>query len=790
MVVLPSEDGLNWPLLYHSLAVSAAATAAAMAGGTAAALFFAGLGGAGRKLLVAAAVAALVLPPFLAANCWIGLLGETGVWRRWLPLNIYSPGGTVWILALLTWPIAFLFAAAAWQRVQAAQLETDPFLRGGALLRWLLLPLARTALAQAAILTFVLTLNNFAVPAILQVKVFPAEVWVRFNTTFDYGAALALSWPLVLAPSALVLFFRSRPTSWSWQSSPAAASSFRRQLGARWHAGGGLAALFLVVFSLGVPLWHLAASRQTWRELWPALAAGHAALLHSAAYAGLTATLVVFVALLTWRRRLEAALWLPFFVPGVLLGIGLIWIFNHRGLEAIYQTAAIVVLAYALRYAALGWTTVARAMRATDQSLAAMARLEGATAWQTLGHVQWPQVSAPLAAAWYVTYLLCLWDVETLVLIVPPGGESLSLRVFNLLHYGHNTQVNALCLLLLALALLPLLVAAAFHFLRPIRASRLALAACAALLLQGCSGAEQRSAPVQSRFFSRVEVIGSRGAGVGEFNKPRSVAVDAADNLYVVDMTGRVQKFSPDGLWLAAWQMPEIEKGKPKGMCRDADGNIVVVEPHYSRVNHFTPAGRLVAQWGVHGTNRGQLGMPRAAVVNARGEIYICEYTLSERVQRFTAHGEKCLGAFGRLGDGPGEFSRAEGLGIDGQGRIYVADSCNHRVAVFSGEGKFLRAYGQAGADPGQLSYPYDVQVDPSGLQFVCEFGNSRVQIFDPHDRPLEILGGPGGAPGRFSNPWGLALDSKGNLYVADAMNNRVQKFLRKNIALAGASPR
>jgi ABC-type spermidine/putrescine transport system permease subunit II len=46
--------------------------------------------------------------------------------------------------------------------------------------------------------------------------------------------------------------------------------------------------------------------------------------------------------------------------------------------------------------------------------------------------------------------------VETLVLIVPPGGESLSLRVFNLLHYGHNPQVNALCLLLLVLALLPL----------------------------------------------------------------------------------------------------------------------------------------------------------------------------------------------------------------------------------------------------------------------------------------------------------------------------------------------
>jgi len=319
-------------------------------------------------------------------------------------------------------------------------------------------------------------------------------------------------------------------------------------------------------------------------------------------------------------------------------------------------------------------------------------------------------------------------------------------------------------------------------FCRPAR-----LTACAAVLIAGCSGDSQMSAPVESKFFNSVQVIGTRGAGFGEINKPRSVAVDASDNLYVVDMTGRVQKFSPEGVCLSFWQMPEIAKGKPKGMCRDRDGNIVVVEPHYSRVNYYSPEGKLAAQFGFHGTNIGQLGMPRAAVVNKRGEIYVCEYTLSERVQHFSAHGEKCLGSFGRLGDGPGEFSRAEGLGIDTQGNIYVADSCNHRIQVFNGDGKFLRMYGHAGSGAGELSYPYDIQVDLSGLQFVCEFGNSRIQIFDANDKSVETLGGPGGGAGQFSNPWGIALDSKGNLYVADAMNNRVQKFLRKNATLASA---
>jgi len=293
-----------------------------------------------------------------------------------------------------------------------------------------------------------------------------------------------------------------------------------------------------------------------------------------------------------------------------------------------------------------------------------------------------------------------------------------------------------------------------------------------------------------SQFFSHVEVFGRRGAGAGELNKPRSVAIDREDNLYVVDMTGRVQKFSPKGEFISFWQMPQTDKGKPKGMCRDQDGNIVVLEPHYSRINHYTPAGQMIAQWGTHGTNTGELAFPRSVAVNSRGEIFVSEYGLTERVQCFSIKKEdgstesrptsKFLRAIGHAGDGPGEFNRAEGLGIDAQDRIYVADSCNHRIQIFSPDGEFITAYGKAGSAPGELSYPYDVRIDAQGFQYVCEFGNSRIQIFDSQHRLVEMLGGPGAAPGKMSNPWAIALDSKGNLYVADAGNHRVLKFVRR----------
>jgi sugar lactone lactonase YvrE len=262
------------------------------------------------------------------------------------------------------------------------------------------------------------------------------------------------------------------------------------------------------------------------------------------------------------------------------------------------------------------------------------------------------------------------------------------------------------------------------------------------------------------------------------------VAVDHQDNLYVVDMTGRVQKFSPDGQFLLSWRMhvedPGKIKGEPKGMGTDNDGNIIVVEPHYQRVNLFTPDGKRLEQWGERGTNAGQFIMPRAAAVNSHGDYFIPEYTEVDRVQQFTGKDKKLVRVIGHTGTENGQFDRPEGLCVDAQDRLYVADSCNHRIQVFSPDGQWLRSYGHAGSGPGEFSYPYDIRVDKAGRQYVCEFGGSRLQVFDANDRLLEVIGGPGAEPGQFSNPWSMAFDSEGDLYVADSQNHRVQKFIRR----------
>ncbi|MFO1457865.1 MAG: 6-bladed beta-propeller [Verrucomicrobiota bacterium] len=794
-------------LFLDSLAVAAGATALSLGAGLVAAIALAGATGRFRALLMAVTLVNFALPPFLVANHWLDL---TASWRATAAPGSLADGS--WLLTALTlgallWPVPCLLVMGAWSRLQSDLLESDPAVRGVPLLAQFLIPVARPELVLSAVVVATLSLANFTVPVLFQVRVFTEEFWIRFNTRLDATGALRATWPLLLVPVVVLAVFRGRSIAWPrWQSS-AGAGILRSQLGVLWPVASGVTLLWMG-FTVMFPLGRLVATGRTWLELPGAASAGMGALLNSVGTSAATATLVVAAGLAVAasgrRIPLRWLSWIPFLIPGVMTGVVLIALFNRPGLSVVYQSLAVVMIALVVRYLAVGGSLVESAVATADPAMSDAARTLGAGPWRVFRDTVWPQVAPACAAAWYLVYLLCLWDVESVVLIQPPGGETLALRIFNLLHYGHAAQVNSLCILLLGLALVPWL---AWTLVRcgTSRGSRVALALFAILGAAGCgrnpeSGGEMT--PLQSKLFSGVTVLGSRGVSPGQFNKPRSLVCDRDDNLYVVDLTGRVQKFSPDGRYLLQWQMPETDLGKPKGMTLDHDGNVVVVEPHYMRVNHFTPGGHLVAQWGVKGTNVGEFILPRGIAEDSHGDFHVSEYTVVDRVQRFTLgpgtavpglghcvdvlpagtnHFRACPTAvWGSPGTENGQFNRAENVAVGPRDEVFVADSCNHRIQVFDRDGKFLRCHGRAGSHPGEFSYPYDIRVDASGNQYICEFGNSRITILDARDQVIEVVGGAGAAPGQFANPWSIALDSKGNLYIADSQNHRVQKLHRR----------
>ncbi len=280
-------------------------------------------------------------------------------------------------------------------------------------------------------------------------------------------------------------------------------------------------------------------------------------------------------------------------------------------------------------------------------------------------------------------------------------------------------------------------------------------------------------------------IWGKAGITPGRLQKPRAIAIDADDQLYLVDMTARIQVFDTDGNYLRGWKTPVSKNGRPSGLSFDRAGRLLVADTHYYRMLVYDRAGETIDEatiGGEMGREPGQFGFVTDVVEDSQGNYYIGEYGDFDRIQKFTHDGEFLL-QWGTHGSEPGQFRRPQNLaiekgGIDEQDRIWVVDACNHRVQVFDSEGQLLKQWGEEGSGVGQLYYPYDLALDGQGHIYLCEYGNHRVQKFTLQGKPIASWGRHGRGPGELHNPWALALDSQGRLHVLDSNNHRVQRIV------------
>lgn len=293
------------------------------------------------------------------------------------------------------------------------------------------------------------------------------------------------------------------------------------------------------------------------------------------------------------------------------------------------------------------------------------------------------------------------------------------------------------------------------------------------LILLARSGSDQGT--------GRVETVwGTRGVSEGRLQKPRAMAIKD-DELYIVDMTARIQVFDRDGNFIRGWKTPICENGRPTGLSFDNDGNLLVADTHYYRMLVYTPEGELLNDrilGGTLGNAPGEFGLVTDAVQDSQGNYYVAEYGEYDRIQKFTRDGE-FLFQWGGHGSDEGDFVRPQNLAIDENDCIWVADACNHRIQVFDARGdeaKLIRCWGEEGEELGKLRYPYDLVLDGKGNVLVCEWGNHRIQKFTLDGKLVGYWGNMGREQGELHNPWALVRDQRGRVFVLDTYNHRVQR--------------
>ena len=167
-------------------------------------------------------------------------------------------------------------------------------------------------------------------------------------------------------------------------------------------------------------------------------------------------------------------------------------------------------------------------------------------------------------------------------------------------------------------------------------------------------------------------------------------------------------------------------------------------------------------------------GMHKIALDN-RELVYIAD-SGNNRIQVFTKNGS-FVRTLGKEGQGNSEFSYPKGLAVSTANWLYVADSANDRIQVFNQDGVFVRSWGKTGSNEQQFSFPSGVAVADNGTVYVADTKNNRIQAFTSDGEFINTWGSAGSGDGQFNNPNDIIVSSDNQVYVADTNNHRIAVF-------------
>jgi sugar lactone lactonase YvrE len=216
----------------------------------------------------------------------------------------------------------------------------------------------------------------------------------------------------------------------------------------------------------------------------------------------------------------------------------------------------------------------------------------------------------------------------------------------------------------------------------------------------------------------------------------------------------------------------------------------------FEHIDAISPEGEVFANWGSPGQFGSAAGPvptdgfwgPRDVVLDSEGNVYVSD-TGNKRVRVYTAQGEY-LRDIGGAGTELGQLDEPAGLAISPDGRLFVADTWNRRISVFSLDGTPLTTFEVRGWYEDQGNRPYLAVDGARNLLYVGDPEAGRIQVYDLNGNCVGSFGQPAERVADFSqfqSVGGMTVDSAGNVLVVDSSAGRVLWFAPFMEGVAGA---
>ncbi len=448
-----------------------------------------------KKLFVVMSLIPFIIPGILSTISWILLLSpKIGLINIAIkdilglesaPFNIYTMWGMIWAEAIHLYPLVFLLMSAAFRNMDTS-LEEAALTAGSSTIdtfRRVTLPLMRPAMFSVLLINFIRGIEAFEVPALIgvpaKISVFTTKIFLAIHQfPSDFGLAGAYAVTLLALSTTGVLIY-GRITRREERYATVTGKGYRPRvidLGAWKYVTLGISflifflAVILPVFVLlwssfipyyGVPSRELMA-KMTFANYqyivnYPlALTAFKNSFYLSVGSATLVMLLTSIIAWITVKTKLpgrallDNMTFIPIAMPGIVLGVSLIWVYLTLPIP-IYGTIWVLLLAYITKFMPYGIRAASASMIQINNELQEASFTAGGTWFQTFRKVILPLLMPGFTAGWIYISIIALRELSTSILLYSYNSTVLSIMAFDLWEGGQYTYVCALGVLMVLL---------------------------------------------------------------------------------------------------------------------------------------------------------------------------------------------------------------------------------------------------------------------------------------------------------------------------------------------------
>ncbi len=332
-------------------------------------------------------------------------------------------------------------------------------------------------LAMSAII-FVLSITDYSIPSLFQVNVYAMEIFSDYSATGKSVHSLRLSLPLVLIAAVVIglSFARVRKVTSPMRSGREVRPQYSGFMKMTGNLCSGITILQIALPVLSLLPWAGDLAREfvsAGKELWYSCISGILAAVFSAVLSAGIALILAGDEGIRRRRKIPKSVrilcWciavLPLALPGVLTGISVLKLVSDSPFYAIRSGSLMPALGLTAHYLPFSALIQFGCYVRLDEGKLRAAYLMEPGKGKAFLHVKLPMMVPGLIISGIVVFLLSLGDVGTSLMLMPPGKEPLSVKIYNYLHYGSSETVAVFCLLqaIVCLAVMGLVFLTAAH---------------------------------------------------------------------------------------------------------------------------------------------------------------------------------------------------------------------------------------------------------------------------------------------------------------------------------------